>query len=166
MGGNSPREAHGNDTPALKHRRRTSEKGGSSFGQLSYGRRILASKYQQSGQTTIPTSSVWSKNHTQNRTEVHLEDSTGMLIGRGVVESQLQTGDDVAGLILFPHQVALRVMELYACGIHESTEDGQVLRECIGKIVRWSKSFIEAIDMVQEGTRSKTRTSEAFDVNE
>ena len=56
--------------------------------------------------------------------------------------------------------------EVNACGGHESTEDGQVLQESIGEIVRWSTSFIEAINMVPEATRSKTKTSEAFDFNE
>ena len=68
---------------------------------------ILVSKYQHSGRIIIPTSSIQSKNHTQNRTEVHLKDSTGLLVGRGVVESQVQTGDDVARLILLPHQIAV-----------------------------------------------------------
>ena len=89
-----------------------------------------------------------------------------MRVGRGVLESQLQTGDDVVGLVLFPHQVAVRVIEVNACGGHGSTEDGQELRECIGEIVRWSSSFIEAINMVLEATTTKTRTSEAFDFNE
>ena len=88
-----------------------------------------------------------------------------MLVGRGVLESQLQIGDDVVRLVIFPHQVAVRVTEVYACGVHESTKDGRVLRECIGEIVRWSRSFIEAINMILEGTMSKTRTSEAFDFN-
>ena len=57
-------------------------------------------------------------------------------------------------------------MEVNACGVHASTEDGQVLRDYIGEIVRWSRSFIETIDMVPDGSRSKTRTSEAFDFNE
>ena len=82
------------------------------------------------------------------------------------MESQVRTRDDVAGLILFPHQIAVRVMEVYACGILGSTEDSQVLREYIGEIVRWSRSFIEAIDMVPDGSRAKIRTSEAFHCNE
>ena len=53
-----------------------------------------------------------------------------------------------------------------AGGGHESTEDGKVLRECIGEIVRWSTSCIEAIDKVPEATRAKHRTTEAFDFNE
>ena len=58
MGGNTPRNAHRNDTPPFKYQNKTSKKGGSSFGQLSCGRRILASKYQRSDRGTIPTSSV------------------------------------------------------------------------------------------------------------
>ena len=166
MGRNTPSKAHGKDTPPLQHRSRTSGKGGSSSGQLSCGRRILASKYQRSGRPTTSTSSVWRENHTQSRTEVHLKERTRMRVGRGVLESQLKTRDDVAGLVLFPHHVAIRVMEVYACGGHESTEDGQVLRDCIGEIVRWSTSFIEPINMVHGGTRSKTSTNEAFDFNE
>ena len=52
------------------------------------------------------------------------------------MESKLQIGDDVAELILFFHQVAVRVMEVYACGVHESNEDGQVLRQYIGQILQ------------------------------
>ena len=89
-----------------------------------------------------------------------------MHVGKGVLESQLQTRDNVVGFVLFPHQVTVRVMEVNACGGYESTKDGQELRECIGEIVRWSRSFIEAIDMVPEATRSKIITCEAFDFNE
>ena len=89
-----------------------------------------------------------------------------MRVGRGILESQLKTGDDVAGLVLFPHHVAVRVMEVYTCGGHESTEDGQVLRDCIGEIIRWSTSFIKPINMVPGGTRSKPSINEAFDFNE
>ena len=126
----------------------------------------MASKYRQSGWPTTSTSSVWRENHTQSRTEVHLKETTGMRVGRGVLESELKTGDDVAGLVLFLHHIAVRVMEVYACGDHESTEDGQVLRDWIGEILRWSSNFVEPIDMVPGGTRSKTSTSEAFDFNE
>ena len=166
MGRNTPSNANGKETLPLQHRSRTSGKGGSSFGQLSCGRRILASKYQRSGRPTTSTSSVWRENHTQSRTEVHLKEIIGMRVGKGVLESKMKTGDDVAGLVLFSHHIAVQVMEVYACGGHESTEDGQVLRDCIGKIVRWSSSFVEPIDMVPGGTRSKTSTSEAFDFNE
>ena len=102
MGRNTPSNAHGKDTLPLQHRKKMSEKGDSSFGQLSCGRRILALKYKQSGRPTISTSSVRRKNHTQSRIEVHLKQSTRMRVGRGVLKSQLETGNDVVGLVLFP----------------------------------------------------------------
>ena len=89
-----------------------------------------------------------------------------MRVGRGDLESQPRPGVDVARLVLFLHQVAIQVMEVTADRGHESTEDGQVLRKCIGEIVRWSTSCIEAIDKVPEATRAKHRTTEAFDFNE
>ena len=57
-------------------------------------------------------------------------------------------------------------MDIDACGVYKSNEDGQLLRQCIGQIVRWSRSFIEAIDMVPEGSRSKTTTVEVFNFND
>ena len=38
--------------------------------------------------------------------------------------SQLQTRDDVVGLILFLHEIVVRVKEVYACGVYKSNEDG------------------------------------------
>ena len=166
MGRNTPRTTPGKDTPPLQNQRRKSKKFGDSFEQLSCGRRILASKYQRRGRPTISTSSIWSENPTHSIIELHLNYSNGMRVVRGILESQQQTGDDVAGFVLFPHQVAVRVTEVNAYGGHESTEDGQELRECIGEIVRWFSSFIEAINMVPEATRKKTKTSKAFDFNE
>ena len=56
MKANELKNEHGNDTLPRKHQRRTSGKGGSSVGQVSCGRRIMASKYQHRAQTTIPSS--------------------------------------------------------------------------------------------------------------
>ena len=53
-------------------------------------------------------------------------------------------------------------MDIYACAVHKSNEDGQLSRHYIEQIVRWLRSFIEAIDMVPEDSRSKTTTVEAF----
>ena len=128
MDANKSKNEHRNDTLPFKHQRGTFEKGGPSFGQLSCRRRILASKYHHRAQTTILSSSICRQNNKQNIRDVHLKDSTRLVVGRGIVESQLRTGDDVAGLILFPHQVVVRGMEVYACGVHKSNEDGQVLR--------------------------------------
>ena len=166
MEASEPRNEHGNDTLPRKHQRRTSGKGGSSVGQVYCGRRIMASKYQHRAQTTIPSSSICRENSKQNSTKVYLKDSTGLVVGRGIVESQVQTGDDVVGLILFPHQVAVQVMDIYACGVYKSNQDCQLLRQCIGQIVKWSRSFMEAIDMVPKGSRSKTTTVEVFNFND
>ena len=70
-----------------------------------------------------------------------------MVVRRGIVQSKLQIGDDVDGLILFLHQVAVRVMEVYGSGVQKTNEDGQVLRECIEQILRWSRTFIEEMNM-------------------
>ena len=82
------------------------------------------------------------------------------------MESELQTGDDVGGLILFLHQVAVRVMEVYACGVRESNEDGQILGQCIGQILRWLRSCIEAITTVSQGSRAEIGRVDVFDFNE
>ena len=57
-------------------------------------------------------------------------------------------------------------MDIYACGMHEINKDGQVLRQCIGQILRWSRSCIEAITMVSQGSRSETARANVFDFNE
>ena len=147
MDANEHTNNHGYDNTQRRHERRKSRKGGSHFGQVSYGRRILASKYQECAQTTIPSSSICTQNIKTNIRDVKLKNSTGMEVGRGIVESKLNTGDDVDGLILFPHQVAVRVMDVYASGVQKINKDGQVLRECIGQIVRWSRTFIEEMNM-------------------
>ena len=127
MDANKPTNEYGNHRMLLKHQRGTSEKGGPHFGQLYYGRKILASKYQHHARTTILSSSVCTENTKHNIRDVHLKDSIGMVVRRGIVESQLHTRDNVEGLILFYHQVAVRLMEVYACKVHKSNEDGQVL---------------------------------------
>ena len=67
--------------------------------------------------------------------QVSLKDGNGIVVGREILLSKVQSGDDVTGLILFPHQVAVCIKEVYASGHREQNEDGQLLRECIGQIV-------------------------------
>ena len=45
--------------------------------------------------------------------QVSLKDGKGLVIGKGILLSEVHTGDDVAGLILFPHQVAVHIEEVY-----------------------------------------------------
>ena len=44
-------------------------------------------------------------------------------------------------------------------------EDGQVLRDCIGQILRWSRTCIEELNMESQ-ERSTSTTNAAFDFNE
>ena len=136
MDANEHTNDHGYDNMTRRHKRQNSGKGGSHFGQVSCGRRILASKYKNHARITIPSSSICTKNRKTNIRDIQLKDSTGMVVGRGIVESELQIGDDVDGLILFPHQVAIRMMEVSTSGVQKMNKDGQVLRECIEQILR------------------------------
>ena len=61
-----------------------------------------------------------------------LKDGNGLVVGKGILLSKVQTRDDVAGLNLFPHQVAVCIEEVYGSGHQKENEDGQLLRECIG----------------------------------
>ena len=45
-------------------------------------------------------------------------------------------------------------------------EDGQVLRECIGQILWWSRAFIEEMNMESQDRRSTSTTTAAFNFNE
>ena len=68
-----------------------------------------------------------------------LKDGKGFIVGKGTLLSEVQTGDDVTGLILFPHQVAVRIEEVYGSGHQKENEDGLLLIESIGQIVQWSR---------------------------
>ena len=64
--------------------------------------------------------------------QVSLKDGKELVVGKGILLSEVQTEDDVAGLILFPHQVAVRIEEVYGSGHQKQNEDGQLLGEYIG----------------------------------
>ena len=104
--------------------------------------------------------------HTQQNCEVSLKDRSGLVVGKGILLSEIQTGDDVRGLSLFPHQVAIRIVEVYICGKEKHIEDGQVLKTCLGEIVRWSRSAVHVIDNVPEGPTPSIPTEEEFDLND
>ena len=166
MDANEHRNGHGYVNTTQRQERDNFWKGGSRVVQVSYGRRILASKYKHRARTTIPSSSIRTQNKKINIWEVQLKDSIGMVLGRGIFESKLQTGDDVDGLILFLHQVVVWVMEVYASGVQKTNKDGEVLRECIWQILRWSRTFIEEMNMESQERRTTSTTTAAFDFNE
>ena len=95
-----------------------------------------------------------------------MKDGKEMVVGKGVLLSEVQTGDNVTGLILFPHQVAVRIDEVYGSGYQTEHEDGQLLRECIGQTVRWSRNVVHVIDDVALNTTRNTPMAEEFNFND
>ena len=73
---------------------------------------------------------------------MHLKDGNKIVIGRGILETQIQVGDNVGGLILFPHQCAIRILEVHTTRLADRNEDGESMVDCIGQIIRWSKDSI------------------------
>ena len=70
---------------------------------------------------------------------------------------------NVSGLILFPHQVVVCIEEVYGSRHQEENDDGQLLRECIGERVQWSRNAIHVIDNVALNTTCNTPM--AFEFN-
>ena len=99
----------------------------------------------------------------QQNCEVSLKDKSGLVVGKGILLSEIQTGDDVGGLTLFPHQVAVRIVEVFTCANENQIEDGQVLKTCLGEIVRWSRSAVHTIDNVPARTTPSIPTKQEFD---
>ena len=95
-----------------------------------------------------------------------LKDGKGLVVGKGILLSEVQTRDDVVGLILFLHQVALCIEEVYGSGHQKENEDGQLLRDCIGQTVRWSRNAVHVIDNVALNTIRNTPMAEEFNFNE
>ena len=117
MDANEHTNNQGYDNTPQRHKGQKSEESASQFHQVFCGRRILASKYEEHAQTTILSSLICTQKSKNNIRDVQLKDSTGMVVGRGIVEFELQTKDDVDRLILFLHQVAVQVMDIYASGV-------------------------------------------------
>ena len=136
------------------------------IGQLSIGRRILASRQQVGIGRNFPCTAQRKKIVGQQNNQVSLKNGKGMLVGRGILLSEVQTGDNVAGLILFPHQVAVRIEEIDASGHEEQNEDGQLLRKCIGQAVRWSRNAVHQIDHIALNTTRNAHMADQFNFNE
>ena len=90
-----------------------------------------------------------------------LKDGKRLDVGKGILLSKVPTGDDVARLILFPHQVAVCI-EVYGSGHEKQNEDGQLLRECIEQTMRWSRNALHVIDNVVLNTTYNTPMAEEF----
>ena len=117
-----------------------------SHGQLSLGQRILASTTRQNCRPHLPVGSISRLNNPTTSNRVLLKDQSGLLVANGVVETTIKTGHDVSGLLLFPHQCAVRVLEVYPCGSRHLNDDGEFMEHCVGQIVRWSKNLVQTMD--------------------
>ena len=92
-----------NNSPSKQRRRKFCDVCGPCNGQLSIGRRVLASRQEVGmGKNLQPTEKGKTFSGWQNN-QVSLKDGKGLIVGKEILLSEVQTGDDVRGLILFPH---------------------------------------------------------------
>ena len=66
---------------------------------------------------------------------MHLKYGNGTVIGRGILETQIQVGDNVGGLILYQHQCAVCILEVHTTILADRNEDGKSMVDCIGQII-------------------------------
>ena len=155
-----------NNSPSEQRGRTISDVRGPCNGQLSIGRRVLASRKDVGiGRNSPSTKKRKQINGRQNK-QVSLKDGNGLVVGKGILLSEVQTGDDVTGLILFRHQVAVRIEEVCGSGYQQHNDDGQLLRDYIGQTLRWSRTAVHVIDNVALSTARNTRIAEEFDFSE
>ena len=152
MDGNNHVNNKENNSPCQQRGRTICDVYGPCNGQMSTGRQILVSRQEIGIGRNFPCIAQRKQIIGHQNNQVSLKDSKGMVVGRGILLSKIQTGDNVAGLILFPHQVAVHIEEVYASDHQKQNEDGQLLRECIGQIVRWSRNAAHGIDNVAFNT--------------
>ena len=132
MDGNNHVNDKENNSPYQQRGKTICDVRGPCNGQMTIGRQILASRQEVRIGRNFPSTAQREHIVRRQNNQVSLKDGKGLVVGRGVIVSEVQTRDDVAGLILFPHQVAVCIEEVYASGHQKQHEDGQLLRECIG----------------------------------
>ena len=135
-------------------------------GQLSIGRRILASRQEVGIGRNLHAIGKGKKLSARHNNQVSLKDGKELIVGKGTFLSKVQTEDDVTGLILFPHQVAICIEEVYGSGHEKENEDGQLLIESIRQTVQWSRNAIHVIDNVALNCTLNTPVPEEFNFNE
>ena len=64
--------------------------------------------------------------------QVHLKDRDGHICARKIVDSTIRNGEDVGGLILFPHQCTVCIEHVFETNRVQKDETRQPLSECIG----------------------------------
>ena len=142
MDGNNHINDKENNSPCQQRGRTIWNVRGPCNGQVSIGRRILASRQEVGIRRNFPCTTQRKQIIQRQNNQVSLKDGKGLVVGRGILLSEVQTGDDVAGLILFPHQVAVCIEEVYASGQQKQNKDGQLLREYIGQTMRWLRNAV------------------------
>ena len=166
MDGNYHVNEKENNSPSERRGRTISDVRGPLNGQLSIGQRVLATRKDVGiGRNSPSTTKRKQINGWQNK-QVSLKDGNGLVVGKGILLSEVQTGDNVAGLILFPHQVAIRIQEVCGSGYEQHNDDGQLLQDCIEQTVRWSRTAVHVIDNVALSTAWNTGMAEEFNFSE
>ena len=105
-----------NNSPSEQRRRKICDVCNPCNGQVSIGRRILASRQKVGIGRNFSSTAKGKQSSGQQNNQVSLKDGKGLVIGKGILLSEVQTEDDVAGLILFPHQVVVCIEEVYGSG--------------------------------------------------
>ena len=155
-----------NKAPSEQRGRTISVVRGPCNGQVSIGRRILASKQEVGIGRNFPCIAQRKEIVRHQHNQVSLKDGKGLVVGRGTLLSEVQTGDDVRGLILFPHQVAVHIKEVYASGQQKENEDGQVLKECNGETLRWSRNAVHGLQNLALNITRNTHMADQFSFND
>ena len=163
MNGNNHVNDKENNSPCQQRGKTISDVCGPCNGQVSIGRQISTSRQEVGIGRNFPSTTQREHIVRRQNNQVSLKDGKGLVVGRRIIVSEVH---DVAGLILFPHQVAVRIEEVYASGHQKQNEDGQLLRECIGQIVQWSRSAVHGLKNVALYVARCTPMSDHFNFNE
>ena len=92
-----------NNSPSEQRRRKICDVHGPCNGQVSIGRRILVSRHEVRIGRNFPFTAKGKKISGRQIDQVSLKGGKGLVIGKGIHLSEVQTRNNVAGLILFPH---------------------------------------------------------------
>ena len=81
-------------------------------------------------------------------------DVNGQILAEGVEECSMQASGDVSGSILFLHQTIVQIIKVHRCGTPYMVEDGGIISECIGQMIRWPKHLLRVIQRSISGDES------------
>ena len=96
--------------PSINHVTPTREH---SHKQLTLGRQILESTSGHNWHTNSLLNLAMRLYKSKEHVGVHLKYGNGTVIGRGILDTQIQVSDNIGGLRLFIHQCALRILKVH-----------------------------------------------------